>query len=79
MLFRSDAAKGIAAEALAVAPIPFPNPFNLGDSLSPYYIPTDADGNEIRTPIKFVPCYFSSLPPDAIVLAYIPSLDPLPN
>ena len=74
-----DAAKGIAADALAVAQIPFPNPFNLGDSLSPYYRPVNADGDYIRTPIEFVTCYLSRLPPDAIVLAYIPSLNPLPN
>jgi hypothetical protein len=74
-----DAAKGIAADALAVAPIPFPNPFNLDDSLSPYYRPVNADGDYIRTPIEFVPCYLSRLPADAIVLAYIPSLNPLPN
>lgn len=74
-----SAAKGIAAEALAVAPFPLPDLSNLSDSLSPYYRPVNADGDLIRTPIKFVPCYLSRLPDDAIVLAYIPSLDPLPS
>jgi hypothetical protein len=74
-----DAAKGIAADALSVAPIKLPNPSNSSNSENPYYEPTDADGNYIRTPIEFVPCYLNKLPADAIVLAYIPSLNPSPD
>ena len=70
-----NAAVGLAAEALAVAPVPdiprFDNT-NLEDGFYPYYRPTDGDGNYIRTPIEFVPCYLNALPANAVVLAYIP-------
>ena len=70
------AAKGLVAKALSVAPIP-PG-FNLntqsvGSVNPPYYQPTNADGDPDETPIEFVPCVLSQLPPDAVVLAYLPN------
>ena len=70
------AAKGLVAKALSVAPIP-PG-FNLntqsvGSVNPPYYQPTNADGDADETPIEFVPCVLSQLPPDAVVLAYLPN------
>jgi len=70
------AAKGLVAKALSVAPIP-PD-FNLnaqsvGSVNPPYYQPTNADGDPDETPIEFVPCVLSQLPPDAVVLAYLPN------
>jgi len=70
------AAKGLVAKALSVAPIP-PN-FNINnlsieDTVSPYYRPTNADGDPDQTPIEFFPCVLSELPPDAVVLAYLPN------
>ena len=66
----------VAAQVLSVAPS-FTNPrsaFGLpGDYYSPYYQPTDSDGNPIQTPIEFVPCILSELPQDAVVLAYLPN------
>lgn len=79
-----DAAKGLAAKALSVAPISLgfdPNNISqdLSDGVSPYYFPTNIYQERVETPIPFVPCYLNRLPDDAIVLAYIPSLNPLPN
>ena len=70
------AAKGLVAKALSVAPIP-PG-FNLNtqsvESVNPpYYQPTNADGDPDETPVEFVPCVLSQLPPDAVVLAYLPN------
>ena len=70
------AAKGLVAKALSVAPIP-PG-FNLnnqsvGSFNPPYYQPTNADGDADETPIEFVPCVLSQLPPGAVVLAYLPN------
>ena len=70
------AAKGLVAKALSVAPVP-PG-FNLntqsvGSVNPPYYQPTNADGDPDETPIEFVPCVLSQLPPDAVVLAYLPN------
>ena len=70
------AAKGLVAKALSVAPIP-PG-FNLntqsvGSVNPPYYQPTNADGDPDETPIEFVPCVLSQLPPGAVVLAYLPN------
>lgn len=79
-----DAAKGLAAQVLSVAPIPptfqqtaFGQPGSVNQS--PFYQPVDSDGNPIGTPIQFSPCVLSELPSDAVVLAYIPSLNPIPN
>lgn len=70
------AAKGLVAKALSVAPIP-PN-FNVNnlsieDTVSPYYRPTNADGDPDQTPIEFVPCVLDKLPLGAVVLAYLPN------
>ena len=74
--FQQLAASSVAAQVLSVAPS-FTNPrsaFGLpGDYYSPYYQPTDSDGNPIQTPIEFVPCVLGELPPGAVVLAYLPN------
>lgn len=66
----------VAAQVLSVAPS-FTNPrsaFGLPEYYySPYYQPTDSDGNPIQTPIEFVPCVLGELPPGAVVLAYLPN------
>jgi hypothetical protein len=70
------AVKGLVAKALSVAPIPpgFNGNTQSVESVNPpYYQPTDSDGNPIQTPIEFVPCIFSELPKDAVVLAYLPN------
>ena len=70
------AAKGLVTKALSVAPIPpgFNGNTQSVESVNPtYYQPTDSDGNPIQTPIEFVPCIFSELPQDAVVLAYLPN------
>jgi len=74
--FQQLAASSVTAQVLSVAPS-FTNPrsaFGLpGDYYSPYYQPTDSDGNPIQTPIEFVPCVLGELPPGAVVLAYLPN------
>jgi len=70
------AAKGLVTKALSVAPIPpgFNRNTQSVESVNPpYYQPTDSDGNPIQTPIEFVPCVLSELPPGAVVLAYLPN------
>lgn len=75
---------GLAAQVLSVAPIPptfQQTAFGQSDSVnqSPFYQPVDSDGNPLGTPIQFSPCVLSELPSDAVVLAYIPSFNPIPN
>ena len=70
------AAKGLVTKALSVAPIPpgfNRNTQSLESVNPPYYQPTDSDGNSIQTPVEFVPCILSELPPGAVVLAYLPN------
>jgi hypothetical protein len=70
------AAKGLVAKALSVAPIPPGFNVNTQSVQSvnpPYYRPTNADGDPDETPIEFFPCVLSELPPDAVVLAYLPN------
>jgi len=70
-----SAAAGIVSPALAINP-----QFDQNQQQTPQnqanYQPRDADGNPINTPIPFVPCTIGQLPANAVVLAYVPYINP---
>jgi len=70
-----SAATGIVSQTLAINP-----QFNQNQQQTPQnqanYQPRDADGNPINTPIPFVPCTIGQLPANAVVLAYVPYIEP---
>jgi hypothetical protein len=67
------AATGVVAQTLSIPP----QSSNNQDTPNPaIYRPTNSDGDPSTTPISFVPCVLSQLPPDAVVLAYLPNPNP---
>ena len=51
----------------------------LTNEVSPFFYLQNTQEGSVDTPISFVPCQLKNLPDDAVVLAYIPSLNPIPN
>lgn len=49
------------------------------NDVSPFFHLEKTQDDSVNTPISFFPCQLKNLPDDAIVLAYIPSLNPIPN
>jgi len=75
-----SAATGIVSQTLSIPPQFSNNQFSQSQSSTSQsvgnYQPRDADGNPITTPIPFVPCTIGQLPANAVVLAYIPYIEP---
>ena len=75
-----SAATGIVSQTLSIPPQFSNNQFSQSQSPTLQsvgnYQPRDADGNPITTPIPFVPCTIGQLPENAVVLAYIPYIEP---
>jgi hypothetical protein len=75
-----SAATGIVSQTLSIPPQFSNNQFSQSQSPTLQsvgnYQPRDADGNPITTPIPFVPCTIGQLPANAVVLAYIPYIEP---
>jgi hypothetical protein len=75
-----SAATGIVSQTLSIPPQFTDNQFSQSQSptlQSPAnYQPRDADGNPVTTPIPFVPCTIGQLPANAVVLAYVPYIEP---
>jgi hypothetical protein len=75
-----SAATGIVSQTLSIPPQFSNNQFSQSQSPTSQsvgnYQPRDADGNPITTPIPFVPCTIGQLPANAVVLAYIPYIEP---
>jgi hypothetical protein len=75
-----SAAAGIVSQTLSIPPQFTDNQSSQSQSptlQSPAnYQPRDADGNPINTPIPFVPCTIGQLPANAVVLAYVPYIEP---
>lgn len=64
------AATGVVTQALAIPP----QSSNNQDVSNPaIYRPTNSNGDPSTTPISFIPCVISELPPGAVVLAYLPN------